>query len=266
MRSSYSLQVLSSSFRNSVVTKFTVTPVWLWLLNMMVVSFFTMFFFAALADYVSNPDVSVEYVVIGNAVQSVAVTTVYSVATVPGIQKHVGTLSSVASTPASLFTVFLGMGIINIIGGFAAAAVSMTYASLLFGVSFASGNILSVASVMVLACLSLTGVGMMIGSIGLYLRTSEIIASVVAYIGLLLCGVNFPVSYLPEWLQVLAYCNPMTYAVEATRGAVAGAALADLWEPLAAMMSLGVLFFVVSWFAFRLFERLAARRGTMESF
>jgi hypothetical protein len=47
----------------------------------------------------------------------------------------------------------------------------------------------------------------------------------------------FPVNILPDWLQVVAHFNPVTYALDAMRSALLGGAnVADLWRPLAVLL------------------------------
>lgn len=259
-------QILKASAKNSFVTRFTSMHPILWILQIMITSFFTMYFFVILAEYVGNPEVTVTYVVIGNAVQSVAATTLYSVAEVPGVEKHTGTLEGLVCSPASLFNIFLGMSAFSIFTGVVAMLMSLGYAAFIFGISFAACNFLSVAVILILTCLSLTGMGMMIGSVGIRLRTASIIANIVAYIGLLISGVNFPVSYLPEWVQAISYCMPLTYAVDATREAVNGAGIGMLSEQLGMMILLGAIFIIIAWFSFRFFEKRSRISGKIDSF
>ena len=258
--------VILSSAATYTRNKFQMVPVWLWLLQIVCTSFFSMFFFVILADYVSNPEVTVRYVVIGNVVQSMAATTLYAVSDLPGTEKHVGTLSPLMQTPANLFCVFLGMSILNIVAGLISSTLSLGYAQFVFGIDLTMANFLSVAVIVLLTVLSLTGFGMMIGSVGLRLRTSSIIANIVSYIGLLICGVNFPLSYLPEWVQAVASAFPLTYGVDAMRGAVDGANILDIGGDLLTMIILGLVYFIISLVMFRMFEKLARNNGSYEMF
>ncbi|MDR3282307.1 MAG: ABC transporter permease [Candidatus Methanoplasma sp.] len=258
--------IIWATAKNTFISRFTVTPPIFWALQIVVTSFFTMYFFSLLAEYVGNPDVTVAFVVIGNAVQSIAATTLYSVSEIPSVEKHTGTLSSLMQSPAPMFTVFLGMSLFSIFSGAVAVTLSLGYAAFFFHVSFAGCNFLSMALTLTLTCLSLTGLGMLIGGAGLHLRTSAIIANVVAYIGLLISGVNFPVSYLPGWVQAASACMPLTYGVEAARAAVEGASPAEILHPLGMMVVLGLAFAVLAWFAFRFFERLLRHGGKTDAF
>ena len=260
------IDIVISSAVTYTRNKFQMVPLWLWLLQIVCTSFFSMFFFVILADYVSNPEVTVRYVVIGNVVQSMAATTLYSVSDLPGTEKHVGTLSPLMQTPANLFCVFLGMSILNIVAGLISSTLSLGYAQFVFGIDLTMANFLSVVVIVLLTVFSLTGFGMMIGSVGLRLRTSSIIANIVSYIGLLICGVNFPLSYLPEWVQAVASALPLTYGVEAMRGAVDGANILDIGGGLLTMTILGLVYFIISLVMFRMFEKLARNNGSYEMF
>lgn len=260
------MSVVFSSAVNYARNKFQMIPWWLWLLQIVLSSFFTMFFFAAMADYVSNPDVTVRFVVIGNVIQSIASTTLYSVSDMPGTEKHTGMLGPLMQTPSSLFLIFLGMSFLNILSGFISSVLSLCYAQFIFGIDLSAANMLSVAAILVITVFSLTGFGMMIGSIGLRLRTSSIIANLVSYLGLLLCGVTFPLSYLPEWCQAVANILPLTYGVSAMRMAADGADIVSVSGDILTMIILGIIYFAISVFLFGLFEKKARALGTYDSF
>jgi ABC-2 type transport system permease protein len=59
---------------------------------------------------------------------------------------------------------------------------------------------------------------------------------------ILLCGIIWPVATMPGWLQVIAYCMPMTYAVEAIRDvAIREMTFMDVWLDMAALVGFAVL-------------------------
>jgi ABC-2 type transport system permease protein len=55
----------------------------------------------------------------------------------------------------------------------------------------------------------------------------------------------------PDWLVVLVRCNPMTYAVDALRGAFIHFYQFDPWMGPAAMVGMAVLFFALALRGFR---------------
>jgi ABC-2 type transport system permease protein len=111
---------------------------------------------------------------------------------------------------------------------------------------------------------AMTGFGLMLSSIGMYLRTSMVIANIFLFIGLLFNGVNFPVSFLPEFLQPISYVMPMTYGTEAARAAVSGASIMDVSSLLAIEALIGIVAVLLGYAMLRIFEHLARSKGTME--
>lgn len=259
------LQTIRSSFVISSRSAFTAVPPIIWFIKIMLTSFFTMYFFVLLARYTGGGQDMVSYVAIGNAVQTIASVSMYSISNIPGDQKHIGTMQGLVMSPSSTYTIFIGMSLFSILSGFFSVTVSLGYAAL-FGVDFSMLNVLSIIIVMIVTSISMSCVGMAIGSVGLYLRTSVMIANIMAYIGLVISGVNFPVSDLPGFVQVFSYAFPLTYAVEATRMSIEGASVMDMLPELGMMILLGVIFAVLSYFLFRYFERLSRKKGRMDSF
>lgn len=260
------VSIMVSSAKADFRSRFAVVSPLLRLTIIMLTNLFSMYFFFLLASYVGNPDVTPEYVIIGNMIQSIATSTLYSTSNISNMEKHTGTLEPILAAPSKLIYVFFGKSVFGIMAGIVSVTVSISFASFIFGVDFGSANLLAIAIIGLLTCLSLAGMGLAIGSFGLYLRTSSILASLFSYIGLLICGVNFPVSYLPGWLQIFSYAMPLTYAVDATRMAVGGAALSAIYLPLAIMITLGIVYLVISWFVFSLFEKISRKTGKTGSF
>ena len=62
-------QTIRSSFYISVKSAFAAVPPWIWFIQIMLTSFFSMFFFVLLADFSGSTTSTVSYVAIGNAVQ-----------------------------------------------------------------------------------------------------------------------------------------------------------------------------------------------------
>ena len=57
----------------------------------------------------------------------------------------------------------------------------------------------------------------------------------------LLAGVFFPVSTMPEWLQILAWLNPLYHSVEVCRALVVGQVSLTLWQHIASLVFFSVV-------------------------
>jgi ABC-2 type transport system permease protein len=238
----------------------------LWIMQLFFMSVFQIAFFVYVVQYVQGTPEMVAYVAIGNAMASIAYVTVFSVCNISGEEKQQGTLQPVLVTPANRMAMFVGRAMFQVLNGMATVFIALAYAAFIFGVDFSSANWITLIVVVAMTALAMTAFGLMLSSVGLYLRTSMVIANIFLFLGLLVSGVNFPVSELPEWLQVVAYAIPLTYGTDAARDAVAGASLADVGGSLLCMTITGLALILAGYVIFRFFEWLSRRNGTMEQY
>lgn len=247
-------------------SQFAVVGPGLWLVQILSTALFQMWFFVLVSDFAGDPGATPAYVALGNAVSSLTYSAVYGVTMSAGAEKHIGTMATIMSTPTRMFYVFLGKGAYQSLIGLFTVTVSLAFASLFFGVDLSGADLVALAIVLLATCFAMVGFGMVIGSVGVYLRSSMVLGSIVLYLGLLLCGVNFPISYLPEWLRPASYAFPLTYGVEAVRDVAAGAGLSEVMVPVAFMIGLGTFLFFLAYALFIQFERMALKRGSLDMF
>lgn len=247
-------------------SQFAVVGPGLWLIQIISTALFQMWFFVLVSDFAADPGATPAYVALGNAVSALTYSAVYGVTMSAGAEKHIGTMATIMSTPTRMFYVFLGKGAYQSLIGLFTVAISLLFATLFFGVDLSGADPMAMAAVLLATCFAMVGFGMVIGSVGVYLRSSMVLGSIVLYLGLLLCGVNFPISYIPGWLQPASYAFPLTYGVQAVRDVAAGAGLADVSFLVAVMLGLGVLFFAAAYALFDFFERQALKRGSLDMF
>lgn len=238
----------------------------LWLMQLFTMSLFQMAFFVYISAYVGNPQATVAYVAVGNAIQSIAYVAIFAVTNVTTEEKEAGTLPGILVTPANRFALFIGRAMFQVLNSIATVVIALFYAAVLFGVDFSSANLMTLAVVIVVTAFATVGFGLMLSSLGFYLRTSMVVANVFLFMGLLFCGVNFPVTMLPEFLQPIAYIFPITYATDAARLAVGGAGLGEVWSYLSAELVVMVVAILIGYAMMMAFEHLARRKGTLEMF
>lgn len=81
---------------------------------------------------------------------------------------------------------------------------------------------------------------------------------------LLVSGVYYPVSVLPEILQKLAVLSPATYVLDGTRLALLdGASTRELWPFIWPTLIMGLIAIPVGLWIFGMAERYAKRAGKL---
>jgi ABC-2 type transport system permease protein len=82
---------------------------------------------------------------------------------------------------------------------------------------------------------------------------------------LVVSGVYYPVSVLPEWMQWLAVISPATYALDGVREAIlGGAGLQALRDELWPLLVIGAVSVPLGLEVFHLGERHAKRHGKLK--
>ena len=220
-------------------------------------------FFGFVATLAGDTASGIGFVVVGNAVATVTYSSVFSVCQTTDNEKQAGTIEHLLVSPASRIALYFGRGLLPIGVSLATVTVGLTYAVVLYHVPFSPGAALGLALSIVLTAFAMVGFGLLLAGIALYLRTSIVLGNIFLFIGLLLSGVNFPVSQLPSVLQWVGYLLPLTWGLAAIRAGLAGdplSTLGPLWGlvGLCAAASFGIA--IALWATF---ERRALSTGSI---
>ena len=146
-------------------------------------------------------------------------------------------------------------------------------AVLLFGVVAAffslhlpDANYVAAVVLLMIASISIIGIGMMTAVLPLISPEKGTQLGFIAQ-GLLLVvsGVYYPVSVLPEWMQWLAKISPATYALEGAREAIIeGAGVSAMWDEIWPLIIIGIVSIPLGLFIFSLGERYAKKHGKLK--
>lgn len=222
-------------------------------------------FFVELGVYATGRQNAL-YFALGNALQLTANAGIFGVIATVANERQYGTLPLLLASPANRLVTFLSRAVVNVIDGIATVVVGLAITVVLFGLDLHQANIPLLGLCVVLISMTTAGLGLMFGSIGLVMRDAIIIANVIYYLMLIVCGINFPVSRLPVVLQVVAYSLPLTRGVQAAREAAAGASLSHVGGLLAGELLVGALWALGGYLVFRALEGWARRGGLQEAY
>jgi ABC-2 type transport system permease protein len=225
-----------------------------------------MIFFAFVVQLGNGGASEIAFTAVGNAVATVTYSSVFSVCQTTDSEKQQGTMEHLLVSPANRLALYLGRGLIPILISLATVTVGLVYATALFGVSIPLGTIPGLAVSVVLTAAAMVGFGLLLGGVALYLRTSIILGNIFLFVGLLLSGVNFPVSALPVPLQYAGDALPLTWGLAAIRGAIAGDAIGPLSLLWGAVALSGLLSIGLAMGLWGVFERRALATGSIARF
>jgi ABC-2 type transport system permease protein len=174
-----------------------------------------------------------------------------------------GTLESNWLSPTWRFSYLLGSSIPQLISVFMMLAVAGLEYALLFGVHF-GGSLWLTLLVIIVAIPSVYGLGFAFASVVITAREANAFVFLVRGIVMVFCGITYPVSLLPGWMQSVTTWLPQTYIIHAVRSAALTAnGLQAILPDLKALALFGVFWLATGYYLFNWMERRARQTGAI---
>jgi ABC-2 type transport system permease protein len=160
----------------------------------------------------------------------------------------------------------LGMGLFAVLYGVLRTALLFAVVALFFGLHFPAANFATAIVLLALASFSFVGVGMVTAVLPLISPEKGAQLGFIAQGFLLVVsGVYYPVSVLPQWMQWLSTISPATYALRGIRaGVLDGAGIGARWGDVWPLLVLGAVAIPLGLLVFRAGERYAKRHGKLK--
>jgi len=175
-----------------------------------------------------------------------------------------GTLEALLLTPTRISTILFSLALWNLILATVDLAIYILLAIFVFNISFAGVNILSTAVIFILTICSFSGLGILSACFIMVLKRGNPLSWIVSSIEGLICGVYFPVTVLPAWVQWVAQFFLITYAIRAVQLAVyKGYTLSQLSKEVAIIAAFSAILLPASLAAFTWSLRKARKDGTL---
>jgi ABC-2 type transport system permease protein len=159
-----------------------------------------------------------------------------------------------------------GMALFAVLYGLLRTALLFAVVALFFGLHFHDANFATALVLLAIASVSFAGVGMVTAVLPLISPEKGAQFGFIAQ-GLLLVvsGVYYPVSVLPQWMQWIATISPATYALRGIRAAILdGSSLSAQWGNVWPLLVLGVVAIPLGLAVFRAGERYAKQHGKLK--
>jgi len=140
------------------------------------------------------------------------------------VERWEGTLEYTMMAPVRRYTQLFGSTFYAIIYGLVHTAAMLVVLTLFFGLDLRTANLATAALFMLLGSFSFVGIGMMAAILPLlYVERGAQMTFVLQSCLLLVSGVYYSITVLPEWMQVLSHLSPATYVLDRVRrGLIAG--------------------------------------------
>ena len=224
-----------------------------------------MFFFVYLGTFATGADNSAFYIV-GNALQIAAVSGIYGMTMSVGGDRDSGTLGYILGTPANRFVVFMGRAFMNILDGALGVVIAFFWGVMLMGLDLSQTSIPLLALTIVITTISTCGLGLLMGCLSLITVNVMFVNNFVYFLLLIFSGANIRLNEVPAWVQATSSVLPLTRGIAAARLLVQGASLTDVMPLLLGELAVGLVYALLGYLLFAVFEVEAKKRGTLEVF
>lgn len=166
-------------------------------------------------------------------------------------EREVGTLEQIMVTPIRPIEFILGKTLPFFLIGLADVALIATLGTFWFQIPLrGSAFVLLGGTVLFLLCM--LGIGLLISTVSATQQQAMVTAFFFIMPAIVFSGFGFPISTMPQWLQLTTFLSPLRYFLIVLRGVyLKGVGFDLLWPQFAGMAILGVTLLTVSVLRFR---------------
>jgi|WetSurMetagenome_2_1015567.scaffolds.fasta_scaffold66878_3 ABC-2 type transport system permease protein len=204
------------------------------------------------------------FALIGNAVHVAVHISIIYMAGVIEMEKWAGTLVYWIASPAEWLPTMLGRSVADFGRAIYTSAITFTVLIPIIAPDIRWMNLLRAVPAILLTLASASSIGWLIGSISLPVRWGTMIGNLVAYILMIFCGINFPVTSLPSWIQIISHWIPVTHGLLAIRAIIDGASYGSVLPLLGREVLIALGFASFAWFFFGYRLYILRRGGNLD--
>lgn len=174
-----------------------------------------------------------------------------------------GTLESNWLSPSWRFSYLLGNSAVQFVTVFLFILATVLEFWLFFGVQF-NGNPLLILLIFLVSIPPIYGIGISFASLVINIREANAFVFLVRGLVMVFCGVSYPLSILPGWMQSVAQWLPQSYIIRALREAsLNGAGFSELAPDILKLLGFGLFWVTAGYLIFKYMERRARSTGAI---
>ena len=177
-----------------------------------------------------------------------------------------GTIEYTFMAPVHRTLHLIGNSIFAIIYGLFRMVIVFFISSFVFDFSLTNANFIGAGIILVFASVSFIGLGMIAAVLPLISpemgdKTTLIMEAII----MMISGIFYPISTLPQWMQHIANLSPGTYALEGMRQALnQGVSVSGLWPYIWPLIIIGFVLIPLGNYIFMLGERYVKKSGKLK--
>lgn len=264
-------KTLKATFKRNFITQIRAYPISFFLGNVLRVFYtvlgayfmYNIMFKGKLSDsfsiYSGTSDY-MSYIIIGSLSYTLVVRTMLNVSRSLITELRQGTLESLMLAPFSRVGYFTGNMLQQTVTSLGELCISLMIC-IPFGINIMNINLLTLIVGIVISLYCYFGLAMCLGAVMIYTRDTYISQNTLFLLIFLVCGVVFPIEYLPSWAQMVSHLLPVSDSINIVRASILqGAGFEDLMGSYIKLIVVSSVYLVVGYKAIRKIEMIALEK------
>lgn len=213
-----------------------------------------------------NTNFLITYLLIGTLVWRFLASIFNNISEMIAWERWEGTIEYTFMAPVRRFNQMIGQTIFAILYSLIFTVIIGVVVAAFFDLDFGNADFTSAAIILLVGSLSFVGIGVVASILPLlYPERGAQMTNIVQAFFLLVSGIYYPISVLPEWLQVLARISPATYVLEGMRSALLpGTVDKSPMSFVPPLLLMGVVMLPLGIYLFQRAERYTKRTGKLK--
>lgn len=227
--------------------------------------FITLMFHCVLAGYAFGATDVTDWV-IGNAFLLCTNICIFSLGSSFRAERAYGRIRSIMVGKTSKIEVVLQKGFFSGLVSLITTFIGFAAGCMVFDIPLQDISWSKMLLCFVVAMFAATGFGLVLSVLGLMSHQMHLILNLMEYVLLILTGSNFPITQLPESLQIISYVLPLTRSIQAARGVADGMGWNEVFVLLVGEVIVGIAYVLLATGLVKYAERVAIKEGKLELF
>lgn len=250
------LRVIRATWtKNQIVAK-RAFP-WSFIIGRILMGFYTSLFAFFTYHFMFNGQVNGEFAkysydsdymtfsVLGSGMYILSVAIIMNISRSLMLENWEGTLEPFLISPASRLGYFLG-NLFEQLSRSILEFITVLIIGLVLGANFSNISFLHFSIVLLISIFSFFCMGVFLCSVMLFFRDTYLTQNTLFISMSLLCGVTFPIQYLPSWMQIISNIIPLTWTLDLFRSVVInGNSIFEDIGRIMYLLAISVLYLVV---------------------
>ncbi len=222
--------------------EFLARPVWIFEMTVSPFVFATV----ALIMFRDSPSTNTTYIVVAAGIMGMWGSTLLGAGYSVVIERYFGTLQYLFASPSSLEEIIAGKALTSAVMGLWNLVFVFVIAIVFFRVDIEIMHPFVFVLALILCLFSFSALGILLSTLFVLSRSAAALGNILEFAAFVVCGIMYPLSFLPVWIRPLSYVLTPTWGAHILRWTVVEPHLGEgFWVGVVMIGVLSALYMVI---------------------